>query len=262
MECKKIDFERYCNCTDSLEALLNKYGQFIDTTCDGKDIYVDPKFDENPFRHVANEKGLFRVGDTIVRIFKHNTMGAHINEMSVLLSLSEDALGANDSTLFYYPKPNKMNDNSPKSGSHTECAGYSASSPLGNFTAKTPNDYTGCRRIKVTAQWTTALCGIPTCNQYLYVYTFRAYKRSAICFYPSETIITYSWDMGFHWVHPTDWVWVGYNNVQNTTAKVAQKFDVTVFNQYCSEIYGPGAHYTHINLTTSTLNSGTLNINL
>ena len=86
---------------DDLITLLQENQIFLDTIVDDDgEIAIYPKWADNIHRYVANESGLFRVGDYVSRIFKFGTVTTSIDNLDKLLNVSEEDAYNSDTLLF------------------------------------------------------------------------------------------------------------------------------------------------------------------
>ncbi|MDZ4205522.1 MAG: hypothetical protein U1C46_11985, partial [Bacteroidales bacterium] len=83
-------------------AVNSKYLQMI--TDEFGDIYVEPVLFQNPYRYFANDDKLFQIGDTVYKVLETLTLGAHIDNMQVLMNVNETNYDAflNDGFVFIF----------------------------------------------------------------------------------------------------------------------------------------------------------------
>jgi|GEM_PF-3326726 len=253
-----LNIESHCSDFDSLLLFFNQHNDVLDTIWDGGDFYVEPKYDGNFFRHVANIDGLFRIGDTIVRIFKKTTIAAHINDINTLLALETGNEDLKDSDLFYLAKTTPSSYYPPYFD-HLRCRGMRLK---GDTTGHTPNNSLHDRRVKLKTEWYFDVAGNlnPTCNNYAYVMTLKAFKKTRVCFIAIKSNISYKWDIVFHWFTPS-MQWYVETKTYGWHTDYKHKVQKIIFQRDCCDILGVnGVHHNGLSIQTYAPNSGVLTI--
>lgn len=241
---------------DSVMLFYNNNKFVVDTIWDNGELYIEPKYNDNIFRSVADENGLFRIGDTVVRIFKRKNIATHINNISGLLSIKEDNCILPNNNFFYFYSSHHID---PIIQYHN----CNSNLGLSCTTAHTPNHSLGDRRVKIKTEWVfdIAYNGNPTCNNYRYHIIFKGYKKTRVGFVSIKSNISYRWDIIFHWLTPY-YQWTEEHRERGITTEYKHKIDKTVFQNNCCDILGfPGVHLAHLYIQTYAPSSGVLTIN-
>lgn len=96
-----VNYEDFTSQEEAITFCLEN-AQYIDTIVSPNgDISVTPKWENSPYRYVANKDGLFRVGDRVYRLFKHEEVSTNIKNIAMLLSINENNLCNLDYTIFF-----------------------------------------------------------------------------------------------------------------------------------------------------------------
>lgn len=98
-----IDPESFVNEQDALDFYRNNK-KYLDTLCDEYgNINIYPKYFNSPYRYVANNSGLFQVGQYVTKLFKNGIATSNISNIAALLKLNEDNCGNPNSNIIYIP---------------------------------------------------------------------------------------------------------------------------------------------------------------
>lgn len=77
---------------ESLEQLVDGYGDMIDTIVDERrEVSITPKWNDNPYRYIANSDGLFIVGSHVSRILKYGIVTLDTSRLAELQQATEEA---------------------------------------------------------------------------------------------------------------------------------------------------------------------------
>ena len=138
------------NTETKLFELLAVYGQYIDTTLDENgEIAVSPKWNDIPFRYVANKEGYFIVGDKVSRIFKSGLVTVDTIYLNYLQQLYEVGNEIIDPTGFF-PQKCIINNKPNKIADHPKChVGLNCRKDVIQGSAKNDNDRVTIKLITV-----------------------------------------------------------------------------------------------------------------
>lgn len=197
--CDTLNFDECKNMSD-FQFLYASNCRYLDTTKINGETFVDSKFSNNVFRHIADTNGYFRVGDTVIRIFKNATLATNIENINSLINLDE----------------NNPTDN--MSGSIVQLSGLGGSWGMGNsiscwdscgtsfeqsnIQGEASNGSTwGSRRLSVSSEWINWL--VPSreylCDQrYIHRIVLKVHEKR-IVWIPIKSHITYSYSIKYHW---------------------------------------------------------------
>lgn len=76
---------------EELLAFYKENANYLDTVVDeNNEIAVYPKWNDNMFRYVANEDGMFIIGDYVSRIYKHGTYTTTLDMIDILAKATEE----------------------------------------------------------------------------------------------------------------------------------------------------------------------------
>jgi hypothetical protein len=99
---ENIDWDQFLE-KDDLIDFYNNNIDMLDTIIDENgEILVLPKWDDTRVRYVANENGLFIIGENVYKIFKNCIIKTSENYLSELNMLSEAELDNLDTTIFSF----------------------------------------------------------------------------------------------------------------------------------------------------------------
>lgn len=256
-----VEFDSCFDEEDFVLAFYDNYSGLIDTIWEDGELYLDPKYNDNYFRNVANVNGLFRVGDTVVRIFKRKSIATHIDQLNELIDLDENNDELPGENYFYFCKNVCQSMEIPNVPIYHYC-----NSNLGLYrpAGHTPNNSRGDRRVKLASEWLFDIPynGNPTCNNYSFYITFKAYKKTRVCFIPIKSNISYQYAFDFHCFTPY-YQWIEINRKAGWHTEYKHKITKTIFRDNCCDILGfPGVHLSSIYIQTYAPSSGVLTIEL
>ena len=98
-----IDFANFQNQDEAIEFYKN-HSTMLDSTIQGGEISIHPKYWGNPYRYVANTDGLFAIGQYVYKIFKRHTVATKEDNLNALIALSETDIPYVDSSIFFVQK--------------------------------------------------------------------------------------------------------------------------------------------------------------
>ena len=104
----------------SMEDIIDFYSEninLLDTIVDRDEISILPKFDHTRMRYVANENGLFTIGNYAYKLFKDCVISTHKSNLNNLIYLDESNLNRLDTNIFSYAE--KISN---IKGNHESCA--------------------------------------------------------------------------------------------------------------------------------------------
>ena len=99
--CEETDWEQFSSKEDIIE-FYSENSNLLDTIVDKDEISILPKFDNTRMRYVANENGLFTIGNNAYKLFKDCVISTHKNNLNKLIYLDESNLNNLDTTIFSY----------------------------------------------------------------------------------------------------------------------------------------------------------------
>ena len=135
----KIDLNSLGSKEELLDLWQNNMRYFDTSIVENGEIFIHPKWFDSPFRYVANEEGLFRIGEKVFRLFKKEVVSCNIEYFDMLLSLREDCLNNLNESIF--SSSSKMMNNK---GIHDSC-GY------GSFQAEATKGSNDKMVVRITA---------------------------------------------------------------------------------------------------------------
>lgn len=96
-----IDLKQFTDENDVMK-FYSQNADMLDTVVEKGEISIMPKWDMISMRYVANENGLFIIGDYAYRLFKYCVVTAPENYLDKLISLEEENLDNLDTTIFSF----------------------------------------------------------------------------------------------------------------------------------------------------------------
>ena len=100
---ENIDKESFSN-QDEIITFYQNNSHLLDTFVRNNEIYITTKYSENSFRYVANQDGLFSIGDCVFRLFKNSVVSTSENNLNLLLNIIETDIEMLDTAVFKVSK--------------------------------------------------------------------------------------------------------------------------------------------------------------
>jgi hypothetical protein len=100
---ENIDKENFSTQND-VTIFCNENSWVLDTFIKNNEVHIVPKYHQNSFRYVANQNGLFGIGNYVIRLFKNTMVATSDNNLDELLAITEADIELLDTAIFKVSK--------------------------------------------------------------------------------------------------------------------------------------------------------------
>lgn len=94
--------EMFCNIDEVVQYVLNNRYIFQLILCDDGEYMIETRMYNHPFRHIANQDGIFRVCDTLYKIIENGYAYTSLDNESLLKGLIDNGYRQNTAEIKFY----------------------------------------------------------------------------------------------------------------------------------------------------------------